>query len=247
MSNNISLLGDAHVDEWFSRERAQSLEENISPSIRLLRLGNILDSALRTWSELQILDEIISSKQLAALLNLDVDITEEIKHNPQNFKKYRKKVILVWSMHHWENKIESIYLQKSASLQRLSFKLINVDSSGLAYEIYYRLKAGEESFDQLYLKYDISTEKSCFGNYKNKPLSLFPQAMHSSLHALTAGELLQPFANGKQFSVLIMEERQPAIFDDLTKEVLFYDEFAEWQNTLLLHLKNQLLISPQEV
>ena len=240
-SEKFQILSDYHLDVWLTQERLNAINLSISESLELLLASNVLDKILCSWSELEISKDLLPSKNIRAKLETDGFDIGKLQSNPAELSTFRDAIVNAWASYHWQNKLENIYLKKKDLLEKLSFSLINVSSNDLAFEIYYRLQACEESFSDLFDKYDITKEKSLSaGRYKFQPIRTFPAKMHPFIRRLSPGEILKPFMNGKQFSVLIMDDWHPALFDEPTKTLLLYDEFSIWQQELLIRIKSQL-------
>lgn len=239
---HIHILPDYHLDVWLSQLRKDEIKSYIVKSLPLLLASNVLEQTLRAWSELEILKELQRCRNIMTNLELEDSNLLKIDSNMANFEKSRMLIIQAWSNCHWANRLESMYLDKKDMLEKVSFCMINVGSNELAYEIYHRFKAGEESFGELFNKYDLHKDKlSNNGQYKLKPIKGFPAKMHPVLRRLDSGEVLKPFANGNQFSILVMDSWHPALFDETTKNLLLYDEFSDWQKELIDRLKSHLL------
>ena len=135
-----------------------------------------------------------------------------------------------------------MYLQNKIKLDKIDCRLLSVSDKNLSYELYHRLKANEEGFDSILLKYSIGAEKFRGGRFENQSLSSFPKSLQSQLSSMEEGGILKPFAYNNGYSILVLDRRTPAEFDETTRENLLALEFERWSEAMLPFLERHLSI-----
>jgi parvulin-like peptidyl-prolyl isomerase len=128
----------------------------------------------------------------------------------------------------WGHRIASYYLTRKTQLDRAIFSAIQVESIGLAQELYLRVKDRHQSFNKLARLYSQGSEAKLGGVMG--PICL--QQLHPSigyhLASLNPGQL-SPLFRLNNFHVFIrLEQLIPARFDDEMKQYLLDELFDSW-------------------
>ena len=183
MNSNSTAAGLIHPDptDWLNSDRNRYLYECIYPLSPLLLESNLLDKLLLAWFRHEIIHEINHGETL----RLD-----------------DQSCLLKWCRQHWGHRLESLYLDSKNKLDLISYRVLNVDRLNLAHELYYRLKANEATFDQLCMRYSMSSEKFNIGTFTDVSLSSFPPLMQSAFTSMQVGDLHKPVKNGQTFAVV---------------------------------------------
>ena len=204
----ISIL-DPHPDDWLTSERSNSITSQILPIYPLLKNSRLLGDVIKAW----IIDEIRT--ECAGNISTDDDLSDA-------------DVQLFFARKLWGHRLESLYLRKKSRLDLISYSLLRVNSRDLAYELYHRIKAKEDSFEHLCLEYSTGLERFKGGRIERQSIADFPDTMQSYLLNLKEGELHQPVRFGSDYAVIQVLEHIPACFDDATEDRLLMWEFGDW-------------------
>ena len=208
MSPNSEIL-DPHPDDWLTASRIDSVRSQILPALPLLEGSHLLEELVRFWILSQIRGECVTQ------LSMD-----------QNFTDTEAK--LFWARHLWAHRLESLYLRKKSSLDLITYSLLRVNSQNLALELYYRIKANEDSFDRLCFKYSVGPERYKGGRIERQSTADFPRSMQSKFLNMQPGELHQPVRFGSDYAIIQVLEYIPACFDTATEDRLLMWEFDDW-------------------
>ena len=209
-------------DEWLSKERLEFVNEKILPIFDFLQSANLLNDILSAWVKFEVLKE--------------VDPSDSNTSKPLN----DQEKLLYWCHVNWKHKLENLYLQKKDELDMVDCRLLNVSDKNLAFELFYRLKAGEASFDELSIRYGTGPERFRGGLYEKQPLSTFPKFLRKVLQSSSPGELVKPFRSGNKFTILLLEKWSAAVFDTETHNRLLLLEFKDWQQGIIVSIRRRL-------
>ena len=217
-SENSSLFIDPDPITWLNSDRIRFLNYSLSPLFLFLKSTNLINQVLLAW------------------------IGKEIEKEAKQYESIYDKPLLNWSHAQWGHNLETMYLQNKTKFDKINCRLLSVSDKNLSYELYHRLKANEESFDSLSLKYSIGPERFRGGRFENQSLSTFPESLQSQLFSMEVGGVLKPFAYNNGYSILVLDRRTPAEFDRTTRENLLALQFELWSEAMLPFLERHLSI-----
>ena len=217
-SEESSFFIDPDPNIWLDNHRIRFLSYTLSPLFPFLKSTNLSKHVLLAW------------------------IGKEVEKEAENFESIYDKPLLNWSNAQWGHSLETMYLQNKIKLDKIDCRLLSVSDKNLSYELYHRLKANEEGFDSILLKYSIGAEKFRGGRFENQSLSSFPKSLQSQLSSMEEGGILKPFAYNNGYSILVLDRRTPAEFDETTRENLLALEFERWSEAMLPFLERHLSI-----
>ena len=217
-SEKSSLFIDPDPNSWLDEDRIRFLNYTLSPLFPFLKSTNLSDQVLIAW------------------------IGQEIEREADQYEFIYDKSLLNWSYAQWGHRLEAMYLQNKTKLDKIDCRLLSVSDKNLSYELYHRLKANEESFDNLSLKHSIGPERFRGGRFENQSLSSFPKSLQPQLFSMEEGGILKPFAYNNGYSILLLDRRTPAEFDETTRENLLTLEFERWSEAMLPFLERHLSI-----
>ena len=243
MQNSLVPL-DPDPTEWLSEDRIHFLQNSVSPAAKLLEDISLLDEVLIGW----LISEVISD---AADFTLDGPFCENISFNSFSLASIKQQYcendelakILLWSKSRWNHRLEVLYLNKQAKLDLVSCRLISLEDESLAFELYCRLKSGEDSFANLSMKYGSGKERFNGGLFPLQPLESFPKAMQSILRQLKPGDFIKPFKFRGKYSICQLAEWRPSSYDTHSQKQLLLWEFETWLLAMLPSLKRHLVLS----
>ena len=227
---------------WFSQERLTNLRRDFSPSIKFYRLSGLFSQALKYWIKLQICSELISDESLwkeSERERVYREIQEKWlkEHSLEEFclsssdlrlKLLVKPSTLKWARLQWEHRLESLYLQKKAKLDKAQCSIIRLKDKNMAYEIYHQILADEISFESAAYQYGLGQERFKGGLLPTKPLSQMPFGLAEVLPKLDINEVTVPVRLGKGFVIIRMGELCEAKFDQAMENQLLEVELESW-------------------
>jgi parvulin-like peptidyl-prolyl isomerase len=206
--STISFL-DPSPEEWLSVERLDHLREQLGCSVPLLNRAGVINKVIVIWLKDQIMDPSLGSES----------------H-------------LIWARNQWGHRLDSLFLERKDYLDLASCKLLRVKNQGLALELYHRLLAGEESFEQLSQQHGVGKERFQGGLFKSQPLASFPDGLAKVLCRLQPGEVSKPLAMGKLFGIVQLEDFVPAVHGEESATRLLEQEFEQWIKGMSIHLES---------
>ncbi len=128
----------------------------------------------------------------------------------------------------WGNKLESHFLTRKAQLDQVIYSLLRTANPEIAQELYFRIKAGEQSFADLARQFSEGPEAETGGLLGPVPLTQPHAAIASRLQHSPAGQLLAPFRLEQWTVILRLEKRVPAQLDAITRRRLLDHLFETW-------------------
>ncbi len=148
---------------------------------------------------------------------------------------------------HWRfaKDVEVRFLDRKQDLDQVTYSLLRVSDQALAEELYFRLREGEASFDQLALSYTEGTERRTRGLIGPIAVSSAHEELSSRLRIGNPSQLWPPFQIGQQWLVVRLEERFPAQLDDETRMKMELDLFGVWLDSQIsMLLAGESLLPP---
>jgi parvulin-like peptidyl-prolyl isomerase len=125
----------------------------------------------------------------------------------------------------WNHKLESYFLKRKQTLDRVIYSIIQLDDADLAQELYFRIQDNEQSFAELARQYSQGTVGSTVG-----PVEL--GAIHPELAYLLAlsypGQLWHPMPIGESLVIIRLEQLIPARLDLSMRQRLLQELFDQW-------------------
>ena len=210
---------EPYPNDWFNSDRTRYLYDCIFPLSPLLLESKLLDKLFLAWLNHDIIHEA------------DCDKSSELDD---------ESLLLLWCRQQWGHRLESMYLARKNKLDLVSYRLLTVSTLTLAYELYHRLKANEETFDQLSIRYSVGKEKYNGGKFSDISLNNFPSSMQSAFTSMEAGDLHKPVRNGKNYVVLQLLKYSPASLDQQSEETLLRLQLHDWQQVMIKAVRDRL-------
>ncbi len=152
--------------------------------------------------------------------HLAVDEIESVALRSLRIEKFKLKT--------WGNKLESYFLKRKSSLDRVVYSLIRTQDRGLAQEIYYRLQDDRLSFEELANQFSEGAENQTGGRIGPVPLSQPHPAIGHLLTVSQAGQLWPPRQIEEWFAIVRLEHLEPIRFDTAVKQYLLQELFETW-------------------
>lgn len=253
MAQLPSAPRDPDPDLWLSPERLERLDHQLGSAVPLLRMGNLLNKALAYWVRLELASDLVASggwPEQERQLEL-----EELKegwlqaNDPAAWglteDQLHQKLLVApacrrWARQQWQQRLETLYLERKDQLDRASCRLLRLSNKYLALELYHRLRAGEQGFEQLALEHGEGPERFQGGLLPLQPLAKLPYGLAPLLRTLRPGQLTPPQRFGKGFAVVQLECFEPAPLDAAVEDVLLSQELNAWIQQLVGRLQVHL-------
>jgi parvulin-like peptidyl-prolyl isomerase len=128
----------------------------------------------------------------------------------------------------WGNKLESHFMTQKPHLDQVVYSLLRTREMGTAQELYFRIKAGEQSFAELAREYSQGPEAQSGGLIGPMALSQPHPQLAAKLRACQPGQLLPPSRLGEWFVIVRLEQMLPAKLDESTRKKLLDGLFQKW-------------------
>jgi parvulin-like peptidyl-prolyl isomerase len=140
----------------------------------------------------------------------------------------RGQKIQQYKLDTWGNQVESHFLERKASLDRVLYSLIRTKEAGLAQELYFRIQDDGQPFADLARQYSEGQEAQTGGLIGPVELSVPHPALGRILSISQPGQLWPPTRVGEWFVVVRLEKFFPARLDEPTRQRLLDELFNTW-------------------
>ena len=235
-SSNATPL-DPDPAEWLTPARLQQLLTDLEAARACLAVAGLLPRAVEAWLRQQLAaeapwpagepEQLVAERSSAWLAQVDPDRLGLLEPEVA-IKLAVGPGCSHWAQARWGHRLETLFLQRKAELDRASCRLLRVADKGLALELYHRIKAGEESFAVIAQRFGEGPERKQAGLIPLQPLASMPLGLAKVLPRLEPGELLPPTRLGEQVAVVQLETWKPARFDPSSREALLAGELDRW-------------------
>ena len=131
---------------------------------------------------------------------------------------------LMWCRDRWGSELQTIFLQRKAEFDQVSYSLLRLLDQELAMELYLQIKEGEASFSDVATQFSCGPEKRTGGLQGPVPLSQPHPALAKLLQVSQPGQIWPPKPLEGWWVVVRLEKLQPAVLDACMQERLLLDE-----------------------
>jgi parvulin-like peptidyl-prolyl isomerase len=244
---------DPDPEHWCSPERLERLKRELGASASLLTVAGLLPRVVEYWVRRELAEEMARLPAWPAEeREAELDELEQAWHAKHDGAarglspvQLRQKLLVApgcsrWARMQWQQRLETLYLERKAQLDRASCRLLRVADKYLALELYHRIRAGESSFEKLALDYGEGPERLQGGLLALQPLAKLPLGLAPVLQQLQPGELTPPQRLGEGFALVQLEAFVPAPLDTAAENALLSQELNAWMRQLLPLLQAQL-------
>jgi parvulin-like peptidyl-prolyl isomerase len=128
----------------------------------------------------------------------------------------------------WGTKLESYFLQCKPQLDKVIYSLIRTFDAEVAQELYFRIKAGEQTFAECASVYSQGQEAQTQGMLGPVPMSQPHPAIAQKLTISQPGQLWPPMKLDEWFVIVRLEKLIPAQLDDAMRSTLLNHLFETW-------------------
>ena len=141
-----------------------------------------------------------------------------------NVMAYRSWQWLVWCRDRWRDDLQTIFLQRKAEFDQVTYSFLRLLDGELAQELYLKIKEGEASFADMASQFSGGPEKRTGGCLGPVPLSKPHPALARLLRVSKPGRLWPPKQLDGWWILVRLEKLQPATLTPALKERLLLDE-----------------------
>ena len=186
-----------------------------------------------TWKKTCELHKLGSDEEIEAWLKKQGMTREEAEATivrPLLVGKYKQEK--------WGHRVESYFLTRKQSLDRVVYSLLRTKDKGLAQEIFYRIEEGEQEFTELARDYSEGPEARTGGLLGPVPLTQPHPLLSKMLSVSQPGQLWSPRQLADWFIIVRLEKYYPAQLDDAMRNQLIDEMFETWLKEELASLEN---------
>jgi hypothetical protein len=125
-------------------------------------------------------------------------------------------------------RVESHFIKRKVTLDRVVFSLIRVEDPNLAWELFFRIKEGEQTFSELARQYSQGPEANTGGVIGPTPLATPHPTIARKLSVSHPGQLWEP-EQLEQWNIIVrLDKLLPAQLDEATRQQLLDEMFETW-------------------
>ena len=127
----------------------------------------------------------------------------------------------------WSNRLESTFLNRRTSLDRVIYSLIRHKNPELLQELFFRIQEGEQTFAEVATQYSQGVESQTGGMIGPVLLNKLPPAIAERLRHSLPQQSHPPFPLEEWFVILRLEKFMPSQLDEQTSQLLLNQLFEE--------------------
>ena len=141
----------------------------------------------------------------------------------------------------WGHQLESYFIKRKSQLDRVIYCLIQTKDSGIANELYFRLKEGEQSFADLAREYSEGPEAATGGLIGPTELGILHPSLAHLLYSCQAqvGVVQPPIRLGEVYLIIRVEKFIPAQLNNTMRQRLLQEKFEVWFQQQLNQLSHR--------
>jgi parvulin-like peptidyl-prolyl isomerase len=128
----------------------------------------------------------------------------------------------------WGHKLEAHFLTCKAEFDQVIYSLLRTPHPEVAQELYFRIRAGEQSFADLASQYSQGPEAETGGVLGPVPLTQPHPALAEKLANSQPGHLFPPTRIGEWYIVFRLEKLIPAQLNETMRKQLLNQFFEDW-------------------
>ncbi|MGD1715612.1 peptidylprolyl isomerase [Dapis sp. BLCC M172] len=130
----------------------------------------------------------------------------------------------------WGSQLERYFLKRKSQLDSVIYSLIRTKNGGFAYELYFRLEEGEQSFAELARQYSEGPEAGTGGLMGPVELGTLHPTLANILYSSQAqiGVVRPPIRLGELYVIIRVEKLIPAQLNNFTRQRLLQEKFEAW-------------------
>ena len=142
---------------------------------------------------------------------------------------------------------EKEFINSKTSLDQYTYRLISVEESDLAYELYLQIDSKEAGFSEIASKYSTESNNKKMGTIGPQSIANVHPLLKNKILTAKKGELLNPFQIDKWWVILRVEDKIEAKLDDSQRSKITLSLFDKWVNILTINSLKKLINNSKEV
>lgn len=199
------LVREMTLDRSTSDISLTSEEQNTAYQQAFQQLGIDTDEKLKAWLKQQ------------GMTTADLERRAERALKVSKFKQAT-----------WGAKVNSAFLERKQQLDRVIYSLICTKDFCIAQELYFRIKEGEQSFDELAREYSQGPEAQTGGLIGPVEIGSINPDLGQKLRAGDVGQIQAPTAIGDWIVLVRLEKLLPVTLDAAIQQRLIDENFTKW-------------------
>lgn len=208
----IRILAMGNLLESYSSIQAELRYVNECNLNNQLKISDA-DAVKSLMKELNINDlEILKNWQKITLLSTDEKLLIEYAHF-----RFKRRCIIEELI---ESNSEALFLRYKDRLDRVLYSILRVSEQDLAYHLYYSIDSGEISFGEAATKYSEGPESKTQGILGPCDLTVPHPDISSRLRTAEPKKIFKPFPIDNWFIILRLEYRFDSELNESTKQIL---------------------------
>jgi parvulin-like peptidyl-prolyl isomerase len=128
----------------------------------------------------------------------------------------------------WGAKVNSAFLERKQQLDRVIYSLICTKDFCVAQELYFRVKEGEQSFDELAREYSQGPEAQTGGLIGPVEIGSIHPNLAKMLISSDVGTVQTPTVIGDWIVLVRLEKILPVSLDEAMQQRLIDENFSKW-------------------
>ena len=153
---------------------------------------------------------------------------------------YERLQVEIFKQDSFDKNVESIYLKRKESLDRVMYSIMRVETREEAEELHLKLEEKEASFAELASDYALGSEKEFNGMIGPVELRVLDPNLSERLKISKTGQLWPPFEFKNFWVVLRLEKHLPASLDENMRKRLRNELYEEFINKEVLDLVDKI-------
>ncbi len=153
---------------------------------------------------------------------------------------YERLQVEIFKQNSFDNNVESIFLKRKESLDRVMYSIMRVETREEAEELHLKLDERESSFAELASNYALGSEKEFNGMIGPVELRVLDANLSERLKISKTGQLWPPFEFKNFWVVLRLEKHLPASLDENMRKRLRNELYEEFINKQVLKLVEKI-------
>ncbi|MEA5506963.1 peptidylprolyl isomerase [Halotia wernerae UHCC 0503] len=139
----------------------------------------------------------------------------------------------------WGQQIESYFLKRKRSLDRVIYSLMQTENKSIVNELFFRIAEEEDSFAELARKYSQGSEADRGGIIGPVELGSITPNFAQLLYTSQVGVVQPPVAFGNSWIIVRVEKLISAQLDDFMRQRLLQENFEAWFQEQLNQLSSE--------
>jgi parvulin-like peptidyl-prolyl isomerase len=144
----------------------------------------------------------------------------------------------------WGDRVAEYFQSQQPQLDRVTISTLKIDDCSIAGELFFRIKAGEQSFAEIALEYSQDIYRQYGGKIGPVFFRDLSPAIGRVVRKLQQGELSVPISIGGSYRLIRLEQLEPAQLDDRMQKFLLDELFTTWVKSEILDDNLELNLPP---